>query len=385
MRDLVAASPLGLVQRGVGLGAQQIARVARARRAHADRDLELRLVQAAQQPLRQHAHAVRVGMRQEHGELVSADAEGPIPGAPLAQHRRDALQDRIAVRVTVPVVDELEVVDVESHQRQRVVLADRRRHRQRELVLKCALVRQVGQAIARCALQSRTVAANQRASPEQIEHAASGQQCQQTHQQKATAEVGQRRVEDRALVVADLQCIAPARKVHGRHELEIGVIQAGVALASRIRPTEPKRRLDADVGVPRSHDRSLARCVNKTVRANQQRFARTRASRGRVQHLLDPENSLSVRPGMHAERLERQCVAALGVRDAIHLRGTQLPIHEEIPQQPDEYQRGRERHHEPNRECRTAAIATIQAPAGHPSQTGEAWPHSFPSTRATKA
>ena len=372
VRDLVAALPLGLVQCGVGLGAQQIAGVARPRRAHADRDLELGLVQAAQQPLRQHAHAVCVGVRQEHGELVSADAEGAIPGAPLAQHRRDALEDRIAVGVTVPVVDELEVVDVEGHQRQRVVVAGRRRHRQRELILKGALVRQVGQAIARCALQGRAVAAHQRAPPEEVEHAAATQQCQQAHQQKATAEVSQLRVEDRALVVTDLECIATVREVHGRHELEIGVVQAGVPLMGRIRLTEPKRRLDADVGVPRSHGRSVARCANETVRANQQRLERARAARGRVQHLLDPEDRLCVRLGTRAERLERQCVAARGGREALNLRGTQLPIHEEIPHQPDQHQRSRKRHHEPNRERRTAAIATIKAPASHPAQIGQA-------------
>ena len=59
-----------------------------------------------------------VGVGQQHGELVAAEARERVAGAqPLAQQRRDATDELVAGVVAERVVDVLEVVEVEHEQR----------------------------------------------------------------------------------------------------------------------------------------------------------------------------------------------------------------------------------------------------------------------------
>ena len=78
---------------------------------------------------------------------------GGRPGGRTSQHAGEHPQDRVALRVPVTLVDELEVVDVEHDQRERVVVARGGGHRVRELVLEGALVGQVGEPVAGRALR----------------------------------------------------------------------------------------------------------------------------------------------------------------------------------------------------------------------------------------
>ncbi len=94
MLAAVAALTLGLIQCGVGLGAQGVGLLAGTQRAHTDADLDAGVGEAAAQPPREGASAARVGVRQQQRELVAPDPVGAVSGPGLAQDRGDALEHR---------------------------------------------------------------------------------------------------------------------------------------------------------------------------------------------------------------------------------------------------------------------------------------------------
>ena len=233
VRAAVAALALGLIQRGVGLGAQRVGVLAGPQGAHADAHLDAGVGEAAAQPARQRAGAIGVGVRQQQRELVAPDPVGAIPGPGLAQHLGHAPEHRVAVRMPVMVVDELEVIDIQHDQCQGILIARRGGDGLGELVLEGALVGQVGQPVARGALQSPAMVAQQRSPTDHVEDGAAAEQREQPDQQEHHAHVVQLRVVG-AVVIADLVGVATARQVDGHDELEVLAVLRSVTLAAGV-------------------------------------------------------------------------------------------------------------------------------------------------------
>jgi hypothetical protein len=75
---------------------------------------------AGDDPLRDLLGAVVVGIGHEHDELVTAVARNDVAGADVVLDRRgDVAQNAVAVGVSVPIVDRLELVEVEHQHRER--------------------------------------------------------------------------------------------------------------------------------------------------------------------------------------------------------------------------------------------------------------------------
>src|SRR5206468_4099714 len=118
---LRAPPPLHAVHRVVRLAQQRAGLAART----ADRDAEARRqLQLVRDPLRCRGCLLLVRLRQEDGELVAADAEGVVAGSHRgAQRIRDALDRLVAGCVSVRVVQGLQLVEVEDHERERTFVA----------------------------------------------------------------------------------------------------------------------------------------------------------------------------------------------------------------------------------------------------------------------
>ena len=240
VRAAVTPLALGLIQRGVGLGAQRVG-PARCRRfpspgpyrADADTDLDAGVGEAAAQAARERAGAARVGVRQKQRELVAPDSVGAISRPRLAQDLGDVPEHRVAVRMPVAVVDELEVVDIQHDQGQRILIARRGGDGLGELVLEGALVGQVGQPVARRALQGSAMVAHQGPPPDQVEDGAAPKQREQPDQQEHHPQIVQLRVVG-AVVVGDLVGIAAAGQLDGDDKLEVLAILRGVGLAAGV-------------------------------------------------------------------------------------------------------------------------------------------------------
>ena len=123
-----------------------------ARDPEADRDrhgrVGERVAHVAAQPLGDREGARRVGARQDHGELLAADARGRVDLAhALAQQRGDLLEDRVADVVAGAVVDLLEVVEVACEHAHRRAAAARAAELEVEQLAEAAAVRQPGERI----------------------------------------------------------------------------------------------------------------------------------------------------------------------------------------------------------------------------------------------
>jgi hypothetical protein len=125
---------------------------------------------------------------EQQRELVATEAERAVAGAALAQQRRELAQQPVAVLVAVAVVLELEVVDVEQRERHRRAVARALADGARQLVLEGAMVVEVGEPVAACALQRRAVERADAAAAEHIEERQRDQQAQEREQADAAAE-----------------------------------------------------------------------------------------------------------------------------------------------------------------------------------------------------
>ena len=125
--DAVLAGPLRGVHRAVGADDQLVRGPAvvgiaddadRQRRlAAADRQLDGHRVDAEPDLLGQDEGAGRIGLGQEHHELVAAVAGGGVDLADAeGDDLADAAQDTVAVEVAEPVVDRLELVEIHHQQ-----------------------------------------------------------------------------------------------------------------------------------------------------------------------------------------------------------------------------------------------------------------------------
>ena len=126
----VAAGPLGLVECFVGKTQEggEIARLRRALRdAHADRErdrrslpLQRRRLDVDAQPLGERECAGEIGDRQDDREFLAAQPTHGVDRAHhFVAHARDRLDHRIAGAVAKRVVDPLEVIDIDQHDRER--------------------------------------------------------------------------------------------------------------------------------------------------------------------------------------------------------------------------------------------------------------------------
>ena len=71
-----------------------------------------------ERPRRRRGRLIGVGVRKQDGELVAAEPRHGVPVAhAVAQHARRGLQDAVTGAMAVEVVDRLEVVEVEQHDR----------------------------------------------------------------------------------------------------------------------------------------------------------------------------------------------------------------------------------------------------------------------------
>ena len=142
----VLAQRLGAQQGHVGFADELVARAQRLGFGDARRGGEAG--QRGAQSLRELERAPRTGVREDDGELVSADAVGLI----CATHRRaqrvgeraDALVARL---VAVRVVERLEIVEVDQRQGQRQARARGVLQLAREVLMKYAVVAQAGERI----------------------------------------------------------------------------------------------------------------------------------------------------------------------------------------------------------------------------------------------
>jgi len=90
----------------------------------------------------------RVGLDQQRGELVAADASHLVGLAdPLAERRAHALEHTVAGRVAVAVVDRLEAVHVEQHHGEALAVAPGPSQRLLELAHEVAAVVQAGERV----------------------------------------------------------------------------------------------------------------------------------------------------------------------------------------------------------------------------------------------
>ena len=99
-------------------------------------------------PLGQLERAGKVGLGQDQRELLAAIAsrEVDVPD-PRTEDLADGPQNGVARRVAVAVVDGLEVVQVQEHERERVADAVGAAPLERELLVEGAPVREAGQAV----------------------------------------------------------------------------------------------------------------------------------------------------------------------------------------------------------------------------------------------
>jgi hypothetical protein len=176
VRRAVASLALGLVQRGVGLCAQCVGLLSGAQRAHTNADLDAGVLQGAGESPRDDPGAVGIGVRQRQRELVAPDSVRAIPGPCLSEDLRHTPEYLVTVRMTVAVVDELEVIDVQQRQREVIVVACGGSDGLRELVLEGTLVRKVGQPVAGGSLQDHAMVAHQATAAEEIEDGATADQ-----------------------------------------------------------------------------------------------------------------------------------------------------------------------------------------------------------------
>ena len=171
-RGVRPAVLLAPVERRVGVAVEEIAHRARGGiRGDADRQRErrdpVRSRVHAGQGAREHAtgdHQARldVGVRQDDREFVAADAVGTVATADRAEgdatHRRQQL---IAERVSLLVVDLLQVVHVHEQQRERRPVTRGLLELAAELLLERAVVPEAGQAIEERVLAGLTVEVHQ--------------------------------------------------------------------------------------------------------------------------------------------------------------------------------------------------------------------------------
>ena len=119
-------------------------------------ELEALRAPAPQQRLHLAARAVGAGARHQQAELLAAVAAGHVAAAAVVgEQRAEGGEQPVADGMAMQVVDALEVVEVDDHQRHRLRLAPGEREQRRQRVVEVAAVEQAGQRVARGLLAQR--------------------------------------------------------------------------------------------------------------------------------------------------------------------------------------------------------------------------------------
>src|SRR5829696_2788313 len=157
-RDPVLACALRLVEGRVRLRHERPLRVRLRVRgdAEAGREVEPRAVRREQRPVAKRdacalgigGGALRVRVREDHGELLAAPAgaEVHLAGA-LAEHDAELAEDHVPDRVAVAVVDVLEVVEVGEDEGEGAAAAVDAGELRRQRLLRRAAIREAGEPV----------------------------------------------------------------------------------------------------------------------------------------------------------------------------------------------------------------------------------------------
>ncbi len=173
------------------------------------------------------------------------------------------------------IVDELEVIDVQHDQRERILIAHRGGHRLRELVLEGPLVGQVGQPVAGRALKRYAMVAHQPPPASQVEDAAAAEQREQADQQQHQAHFSELRVV-RSTVIGHLIGVATAQDLDWSDELKAMALVSQVAVGSRIRRPMFECGEDSPGVVHGADQRIVTRCPDNVLRVDEDRAQRAR-------------------------------------------------------------------------------------------------------------
>ncbi len=149
--DRASFHPLGLISGSVGLLAQHHSVASRGRR-HGKADAQVDARKLGGDSLERSLHcllgAACTGSRQDDGELVAPQAEAFVRGAHVGQDGSDVGQHAVAVLVPELVVVQLEFVDVDERQDERVAVAARGFPFDRETLLVGGVVSHTGERVA---------------------------------------------------------------------------------------------------------------------------------------------------------------------------------------------------------------------------------------------
>ena len=257
------------------------------------------------------------------------------------------------------VVEELEVVDVEEDERERLLVARRRVHRAGELVLEDAMVRQVGQAVARRTLERDAVAAQQRPPAYEVEDDRSGEQREQPDQSERAPGLGELGVQH-GVVVADLEDVATAGQLDRRDELEVAPVEVGIGLEPGVGDAVAQAGDDPRVGVSLTdHVLVHAGADDDRTLIDQQRLERAGTFADHVQQTLD-RGALA----MSSKALEIAHVGVVVTRVLGDLAGPQLMRGQQVADRSDNGERDRDRQCQP---CPEAHAATEPPPEPAPA------------------
>ena len=297
------------------------------------------------------------------GELVAADPVGAVARPPIAQDLRDALDHGVAVGMPVAVVQELEVVDVEHHERQRLVEAGRGRDGLRELVVERALVRQVGHPVARRLGECPVMPPDHVSSSEDVEERNTHDQARASDHEQRPADVCELGVEGRVVVRGLVRVLGP-RELHRGDELEVAEVAPRVALVTRVRSACAEDVHDARIRVPGPDGAMVIGCDDLAVLVENLCLQCAGALPQDGQDRVDLDEGRGRREAVPADRLEDLDVASLHRRVLGDLRAASVPVDDREADDLDHRERHDEAEEQPKREAQaTVAGAARRTPA----------------------
>jgi hypothetical protein len=371
---IVAPPWLGLVEGRVGLGEEAVGLVAGPQGAEPDARGHALLAEGGVQALRDDAGAVRVRAEDER-ELVAADAVRAVAGADVVEDRGRAAQQRVAVRMAVAIVEELEVVEVDRGDGERLAVTGGGRGLALEVVAEGALVREVGEPVAARAAQGDAMAAHERAPADEVEDERGAEEGGDD-EHGARAAYGAALAVEQAVVARDLEGVAAVGERHRDDEVEVAAVGPDVGVAAGVGAPVAQRGVDAGVGLL-APDRLRVACdLDDVVGPDHLRLEDAGAAGDRLEQLLD----LLVLAGGGARALPRLIealrVAAVLDRVGLDEAALQLVADEDVPGNAEQREGQRDRDGQAQREAeRRGAVPP-------PARVGGAQPRASVGRRA---
>src|SRR5450759_5256873 len=144
--DLIAAEPLGLIECNIGSLAQNL-RIALLREELSNTDTDRcrihDFLNGGSDPLQCDRCILFGGVRQDDRKLIAAEAIHEIARPRPTQQGSHVAQNSISMRMTELIVDELELVNVNERQGERIALALGAQHFLCYALLVCPVVSQI--------------------------------------------------------------------------------------------------------------------------------------------------------------------------------------------------------------------------------------------------